>query len=111
MESRPSSLERVASGKGPFKAPASSFYLFPTSFHSEARLLKPDAENAYHKASPQQSLYILRWPFSSSAGLHDRLCTLCSPPYTLLKRRSFPLIPGQPRMLCFPWQRISLVHG
>ncbi len=37
--------------EGPFKAPASSFYLFPTSFHSEGRLLKPDAESEYHKVS------------------------------------------------------------
>ena len=38
--------------EGPFKAPASSFYLFPTSFHSEGRLLRPDAETAYPKVAP-----------------------------------------------------------
>ena len=35
--------------EGAFKPPSSSFYLFPTSFHSEGRLLKPCAEQAYSK--------------------------------------------------------------
>ena len=35
--------------EGPFKPVSSSFYLFPTAFHSEGSLLKPDAEQAYSK--------------------------------------------------------------
>ncbi len=58
--------------EGPFKAPASSFYLFPTSFHSEGSLLKPDAEEAYHKASPQQSSCMLFWLLGQvSMGLRE----------------------------------------
>ena len=43
--------------EGPFKATASSFYLFPTAFHSEGRLVKPDAEAAYHKVIPWESFH------------------------------------------------------
>ena len=35
--------------EGPFKPVSSSFYLFPTSFHSEGSLLKPYAEQTYSK--------------------------------------------------------------
>ena len=35
--------------EGPFKPVSSSFYLFPTAFHSEGSLLKPDGEQAYSK--------------------------------------------------------------
>ena len=35
--------------EGPFEPVSSSFYLFPTSFHSEGSLLKPSAEQAYSK--------------------------------------------------------------
>lgn len=42
--------------EGPFRAPASSFFLFPTSFHSEGRLLKPDAAEAYSQVVSSSSL-------------------------------------------------------
>ena len=35
--------------EGPFEPVSSSFYLFPTSFHSDGGLLKPYAEQAYSK--------------------------------------------------------------
>ena len=55
--------------EGPFKAPASSFYLFPTSFHSEGRLLQADAETAYQKVMPWQHHPNL---FCSVSGLYTR---------------------------------------
>ena len=52
--------------EGPFKAPASSFYLFPTSFHSEGRLLQADAETAYHRVCHGSHYPNLGWLCSVS---------------------------------------------
>ena len=63
--------------EGPFKAPASSFYLFPTSFHSEGRLLKPDAETAYQRVMLWQPLSHSVLAFAALVGkvLYSRTIT------------------------------------